>query len=104
MLFEGGEMLRIVRFMLFLIILAASLGLALINAGVVQIDYYFGHWDVPLSLTLVIAAAAGVLFGVGSCLGSIFRLKREVSRLRKAVKLLETEIMNLRSIPVKDSQ
>jgi len=97
-------MLRIARFMLFLIILVASLGLALINAEVVQIHYYFGHWDVPLSLTLVIAAAAGALFGVVSCLGSIFRLKREVSRLRRTVKLSETEIMNLRSIPIKDSQ
>lgn len=97
-------MLRIVRFVLFLIILVASLGFALINAEVVPIDYYFGHWDVPLSLTLVITAAAGALFGVVSCLGTIFRLKREVSRLRKTVKLSETEIMNLRSIPIKDSQ
>ncbi len=92
------------RFLLFLIVLVASLGFALINAEVVQIDYYFGHWDVPLSLTLVITAVAGALFGVVSCLGIIFRLKREVSRLRKTVKLSETEIMNLRSIPIKDSQ
>ncbi|MCL4316058.1 MAG: LapA family protein [Gammaproteobacteria bacterium] len=97
-------MLRIVRSVLFLGILLASLGFALINAEIVQIDYYFGHWEVPLSLILLIAATAGALFGVVSCLGAIFRLKREVSRLRKAVKMSETEIMNLRSIPMKDSQ
>jgi putative membrane protein len=97
-------MLRIVRSVLFLGILLASLGFALINAEIVPINYYFGRWEAPLSLTLVIAAAAGALFGVISCLGTIFRLKREVSRLGRAVKLSEAEIMNLRSIPIKDNQ
>ncbi len=96
-------MLRIVRFVLFLIVLIVSLGLALLNAELIQIDYYFGRWEVPLSLTLVITVAAGALFGVISCLGIIFRLKREVSHLRKTVKLSETEIMNLRFIPLKDN-
>lgn len=97
-------MLRIVRFVLFLIILIAGLGFALLNTELVRINYYFGQWEMPLSLTLVIAAAVGALFGVISCLGIVFRLKREVSHLRRTVKLSEKEIMNLRSIPIKDSQ
>lgn len=97
-------MLRIVRFVLFLIILIAGLGFALLNTELVRINYYFGQWEMPLSLTMVIAAAVGALFGVISCLGIVFRLKREVSHLRRTVKLSEKEIMNLRSIPIKDSQ
>lgn len=97
-------MRRIIRLIFVLLILVLGLVFAVLNADIVYLDYYFGAVPLPLSLILVLALAVGALFGVLACLGRILHLKGEVSRLRKAVEISESEVMNLRTLPLKDTQ
>jgi lipopolysaccharide assembly protein A len=95
-------MLRILSLIVFLLVLVTGLAFTVLNAEPVQLNYYFGTRFVPLSLTLVGALIAGVVLGIAAGLGMVLRLKREIARLRKTVKVTEREVLNLRSIPIKD--
>ncbi|MEO7557643.1 MAG: lipopolysaccharide assembly protein LapA domain-containing protein [Gammaproteobacteria bacterium] len=95
-------MMRIVRLIFYILVLLLGLSFAVLNAQNVSLNYYFGMWQAPLSLTLVLALALGALLGVVACLGLLMKLKNEVNTLHKAAKLSETEILNLRAMPLKD--
>lgn len=95
-------MTRVLGLVFFLVLVIAGLSFAVLNADPVHLNYYFGSRTVPLSVALVTALFLGAVLGVVSSLGIVFKLKREIARLRKAVKLAEKEVLNLRSIPIKD--
>jgi len=97
-------MMRIVRLIFYILILLLGLSFAVLNAQNISLNYYFGMWQAPLSLTLVLALALGALLGIVACLGLLMKLKNEVSTLQKAAKLSETEVMNLRAMPLKDPE
>lgn len=95
-------MARIINLITFLVVLTVGLAFAVLNAEPVEIDYYFGSWRLSLSLVIVFSLLIGVLAGVIASLGFVFRLKREISALRKSGKLAEEELANLRALPVRD--
>lgn len=97
-------MLRIIRLVFLLLILILGLSFAVLNADTVSLHYYIGTWHAPLSLVLVVAMALGALLGVLACLTMIIGLRRELSKLRKAAKLSEMEVLNLRAIPLKGTE
>lgn len=68
------------RIALFLLLL----GFAVKNADTVTLRYYFGYeWQAPLVLILLVFLALGVAIGVLSCLGNLFRQKREIAAFKK---------------------
>jgi putative membrane protein len=95
-------MLRIIRLVFYILILLLGLSFAVLNGENISLNYYFGVWQAPLSLALVLVMALGALLGVVACLGQLMKLKNEVGTLRKAAKLSEMEVVNLRAIPLKD--
>jgi putative membrane protein len=95
-------MKRILFLVVFLVVAVFGLSFALMNAGDVQLDYYFGSFTAPLSLILVLALALGAVLGVLASIGMMLGQKREVAKLRKSVKLAEKEVSNLRALPLKD--
>jgi putative membrane protein len=97
------HMKRIITFVLLLVVSLLGLTFALMNAEAVQIDYYFGSVQAPLSLVVVIAIIVGATFGVLASTGIVLGQKRELAKLRKSNKLATQEISNLRSLPLKDS-
>ena len=82
------------------IIAVALLGVsfALLNKATVTLNYYLGTIQLPLSLLLVYALIAGALLGVITMLTYHLRLKHQLRRLTKKVKLLEKDLAKL---PVK---
>ncbi|MDT8384935.1 MAG: LapA family protein [Gammaproteobacteria bacterium] len=96
-------MKRIASFALLLLVSLLGLTFALMNAENVQLDYYFGSVQAPLSLLMVVALIVGAGCGVLASLGIVLGLKRELAKLRKSNKLAEQEVANLRSLPLKDS-
>lgn len=96
-------MKRIIIFTLLLLVALTGLSFALMNAEPVTLNYYFGKLQAPLSLVLVIALAFGAVMGVLASMWVVITQKREMAKLRKAAKLTEKEITNLRSLPMKDS-
>ena len=95
-------MLKILYAAASLLLFLIALSFMAINSGDVAIDYYFGRLDLPLSLLLVITLAVGAACGLLAGLGYALRQKREIGRLRRAQRLAEEELKNLRALPLKD--
>lgn len=88
-------------FIVFLIIVGVSF--AVLNAAPVTIHYYFGVNELPLSLLLILCFIFGVLLGLVMSLIVYLRYKRANARLRSRLKIVEEEVSNLRTMPVKDT-
>ena len=95
-------MARIFSTLLMVVVILLGLGFAQINADEVVLHYYFGKVSVPLSLLLALTLGLGVLLGILTSAAAIYRVRRENARLQRQMKLREEELMNLRSIPLKD--
>ncbi len=95
-------MKRVLGFFLILLVLVFGLFFGLLNAESVHINYFFGSRDLPLSFVLVMMLIIGALAGALAGLGLVFRVKREVYRLRREIRLAEKELKNLRSLPIKE--
>ncbi len=87
---------------LFLIVLGISF--AILNAGQVSIHYYIGVSHLPLSLLLVFSFGIGLIIGLLLTGVVILRLKAQKRSLKKRLKVVEKEIENLRTIPIKDER
>lgn len=95
-------MVRILTVVFLLILLIVGVSFSSLNSESVELNYYFGTKELPLSLSLVIAIGVGAIFGLLGSLGVIMRLKRQVMKLKKSVKSAEREASHLRATPAKD--
>ncbi len=96
-------MKRIVIFVLLLLVTLLGLSFALMNAESVQLNYYLGTLQAPLSLVVVLAIILGAGLGVLASLSIVVGQKRELAKLRKSAKIAKEEVSNLRSLPLKDT-
>jgi len=95
-------MLRLLYFLLALIVVVLGVVFSVLNADTVQLHYYLGSIELPLSLVLILAMIIGALLGVFSSLGFIIGSRRSASKLKRSVEVAEKEIVNLRNIPIKN--
>lgn len=96
-------MSKLIYTVLILAVILFGVVFAVLNAESVQLNYYFGSQQLPLSLAIVIAMLIGAILGVLASINLILRSRREVSRLRKTTAMAEKEIANLRAIPIKNT-
>ena len=76
------------RLFIFLFLLA----FALKNTELVEAYFFFDiSWQAPFIVVALAFFAIGVVFGLLGLLGTVFRLKREIKRLRKGVEALAVE-------------
>lgn len=94
--------MRFLKIILFIVLMVIGGALASLNAGTVDLNYYFGSITLPLTIVLLGAVALGAFLGVLASLGGIFRLKRKNSELKRKARLAAQEVNNLRAIPIKD--
>jgi lipopolysaccharide assembly protein A len=74
------------RIFVFLFLLA----FALKNSDPVSVRFFFdAAWQAPLVIIVLAFFAGGAVLGVLSLLGTVFGLRREVSRLKREAKQLE---------------
>ena len=84
------------------VLILLGITFAILNAEQVQLNYYFGSKQVPLSFAIILSIFLGAILGVLASIGLILRSRKELSRLRKAAEVAEKEISNLRAIPIKN--
>ncbi|HEC12881.1 MAG TPA: LapA family protein [Acidiferrobacteraceae bacterium] len=97
-------MKRIVYILLTLAVMAIGLTLVIKNPAEVELNYYFGlHWTGPLTLVILGAVFVGLLLGLMGSLVMVLRVRRELAQVRRANKRMEQELLNLRSLPIKDA-
>jgi len=86
--------------MLFLLLL----GFAVKNDQSVMLKYFFGYeWNVSLLLVLLCIFGLGILIGVLSMLGSLFRQRRELAALRQESQPKTPEIDDTQHTPIQPS-
>lgn len=90
----------LVIFYLFLIFIGASF--AALNSESVKINLFFTHFQLPLSVLVIISIMFGVLLSAVVLVNKILKMKLEQNKLRHQLNLTEKEIRNLRAIPLKD--
>ena len=95
-------MRRFVYLILALVIILFGVTFAVLNADKVQLNYYMGSVELPLSLIVVLAMTLGAVLGIVASLGIVIGSRRQASKLKKSVEVAEKEIINLRNIPIKD--
>lgn len=95
-------MSKILYSVIFIFIALLGIIFAVLNADLVNLNYYFDSKEIPLSLAIILSMFLGAILGVLASLSFMLRHRKEVSRLRKAVEVTEKEISNLRAIPIKN--
>jgi putative membrane protein len=96
-------MKRIFGLILTLLVLVFGLFFGLLNADPVTVNYYFGTSTLPLSLILVFSLLLGAVCGVLAALSHIFRLRRELNRLRREQRRTDEELSRLRALPADET-
>jgi len=96
--------MRILTYIALLLLILLGITFAGLNADPVVINYYIGSSQLPLSLLLVMALVGGGLLGLLVSLILYIRLKSANLRLRQRLRLIEEEVANLRTIPLKDDR
>ncbi|MEM6998329.1 MAG: LapA family protein [Pseudomonadota bacterium] len=95
-------MSRIVRLIIVFVILLFGLAFHLKNNQFIELNYYVGVLNMPLSWLVVIVLFIGALLGILASLPMLIKLKQQKLKLEKQIKNSEKEINNLRVMPVKD--
>lgn len=95
-------MLRLIKFIFLLGMAALGAGFASINPEVATIHYYFGDLTLPLGMLLLGMLGLGMLLGLLVSVFALLKARRENGRLRRKAELVNTEVNNLRTIPLKN--
>jgi uncharacterized integral membrane protein len=95
--------ISIVGLVLAVLVVVLGASFAWLNAGPVHLDLWVAEDEVGLPFVLFVVLLTGWVLGMVSMVGIIVRQMREIRRLRRNVKLAETEINNLRSIPIRNA-
>lgn len=94
-----------VRFLSLVFVIVVGLAgaaFASLNQGAVALNLYFFKSELPLSTVILLAVFAGVLLGLAAMLTPLLRARRRALVMRRQADLLEEELNNLRTIPLKD--
>lgn len=94
--------MRFLKLLFILLVMLVGAAFAVMNAEPVNLNYYFGSRELPLSVVLVGAVCVGAVLGMLAGLTALARLKRENAALHRQARLTSQEVRNLRTIPLKD--
>ena len=94
---------RIGLWLLALVVLVAMLAFTALNSGSIDLDLAFFAGTYPISVVLVATFAGGTIFGMLCMTAFVFRLIRERRLLRRSLRLSESEVSSLRSLPLSDA-
>jgi putative membrane protein len=94
---------RIGPILLVLIIFVVTLTIAALNSGTVDLDLAFFAGSYSVTLVLVVTFISGLIFGMLCMTAFVFRLINERRTLRRALRMSESEVSSLRSLPLSDA-
>lgn len=95
-------MLRLIKLVAVFVVLALGIAIAFYNATAVTVNYLFGHIELSLVVVMVGAMLFGFLLALILCASHNLAARREARRLRKRLRDAETELKNLRNLPLRD--
>ena len=94
---------RIGAILLFLLVAVAMFVFTDSNPGTVDIDLILGTVNSSIPVAFTVAFATGWIFGLLCTAFFVIRLINERRQLRKSLRLAESEVSTLRSLPISDA-
>ena len=89
---------------LILVIFALMLWFTRINPGLIEIDLAFGTIEPSIPMAFAVSFVFGWAFGLACTSLFMVRIVNERRRLRKALRIAESEVSSLRSLPIADAE
>ncbi|MGB5345872.1 MAG: LapA family protein [Woeseia sp.] len=94
---------KLIAFVVLVIIFVTMILFTRINPGQVRLDLAFGVVEPSIPMAFSLTFVAGWLFGLVSTSLFMLRLVNERRRLRNALRVTESEVSRLRSLPIADA-
>lgn len=94
--------MRFIMMIVYLILIVFGVSFAALNAGSVQVNFYFRTLAMPISVLIILVLGLGIIIGLILFMMKYWRLKADYRKLKGQLKLTEKEIKNLRCIPLQD--
>lgn len=82
--------MRILSWIFYLVLFVLALGFALSNTDPVELRLFSGYastWRAPLVVFLLVFMGVGAVLGLLAAVPALFRLRREIARLKKDLRL-----------------
>ena len=95
-------MIKLIKFLLLLGFAVLGAGFASINPEPVTVHYYFGDLTLPMGMLVLGVMAVGMVIGLFVSMFMVVKTRRENRSLKKKAELVNKEVNNLRTIPVKE--
>ncbi|HEY0974086.1 MAG TPA: LapA family protein [Solimonas sp.] len=93
-------MLRVLLVVLLIAMLVLGASIGYFNAQTVHFNYLFGELELPLIAILVGDFLLGMLVTLLLVAARLLRAQRDMARLRRQLRDAESELRNLRALPV----
>jgi putative membrane protein len=93
--------LLVIKLLLLLVFMLIGASFAIINDAPVTVDLYFMRPELPLSLLVLLALGLGMLLGGLAGMIYVMRVRKENADLKREARLVNEEVQNLRTMPVK---
>jgi uncharacterized integral membrane protein len=94
---------KIGALLVFVIILVVMLVFTRLNPGELTVDLAFAAVETSIPVAFTVTFVAGWIFGILSGGVFVIRLLNERRQLRRSLRLSESEISSLRSLPISDA-
>lgn len=94
---------KLIAFVVLVIIFVTMILFTRINPGQVRLDLAFGVVEPSIPMAFSLTFVAGWLFGLVSTSLFMLKLVNERRRLRNALRVTESEVSRLRSLPIADA-
>jgi putative membrane protein len=96
--------MRLISWLFRILLFVVALGFALSNTGVTELRFFGVElvWRAPLVIFLLVFFAAGALLGLLGVVPTWFRLRREIGRLRRELRVMEKSAATPAAAPPPD--
>lgn len=96
-------MLRFAKLLLLLFAVFIAASFTLLNDQTVMLNYYTGEIETPLAWVIFFSLTGGWALGIVSISGWLLSLRWRLREAERKAELAETEVRNLRRMPLSDS-
>ena len=94
--------MRLIMMIFYVCLMLFGVTFAALNAGSIALNLYFKTITLPIAVLIISAFACGIIVGFMIFLGRYLGLRAKHYKVKHQLQVMEKEIKNLRTIPLKD--
>lgn len=94
---------RIITIVLLIAILIVAFVFASFNTALINVDFLFASFELPQSVVMLGAVVVGIVIGLLCASLFLLRSMNQKRALKKSLRMAQTEVSSLRSLPLHDA-